>query len=117
MEFSIKFPTGIHDIDREILFHVSDEELYAICVTNKYMQQVCNENFWRNKFIRKFGIDLDKYSNKSYKILYRELKSLNNEQLLKISSKKEYLPLIKLLIENGTNIHSEHFVMLHIMVI
>jgi hypothetical protein len=101
MNSQYSFPTGIHDIDREILFNAPDEELYSTCISSKYMQQVCNESFWKNKFIREFGTDLGKYADKSYIHLYKELKPLNNKKLLKISAKRGYLPLIQSLIEQG----------------
>jgi hypothetical protein len=65
MDIPNNFPTGIHDIDREILFNTPDEELYSFCLSSKYMQQVCDENFWGNKFIREFGTDLGKYADES----------------------------------------------------
>jgi hypothetical protein len=43
------------------------------------MQQICNESFWRNKFIREFGTDLGKYADELYGYLYRKLKPLNVE--------------------------------------
>jgi hypothetical protein len=89
------FPIGIYDIDRKILFHVPDKELYAICIINKYLQQVCDEIFWRNRFVQAFGIDLKQYANKPYMKLYKELINLNNKKLLGISEKRGYLPLIK----------------------
>jgi ankyrin repeat protein len=108
MENPTSFPTGIHDIDREILYNVSDKELFSACLSSKYMQEVCNESFWMNKFIIEFGTDLGKCADKPYKNLYKKLKPLNNEKLLTSSSKRGYLSLIKLLIEDpwrGTDIH------------
>jgi ankyrin repeat protein len=101
MEIQSQFPIGIHDIDREILYHVSDKVLFNVCVTNKYMQQVCNESFWRNKFIGRFETDLGKYANEPYINLYKKLNLLSDEELLKISAKKGYLPLIKLLVKES----------------
>jgi hypothetical protein len=39
------------------------------------MQHVYNKNFWRNKFIKEFGTDLDKYTNE----LYRNLPKFTNK--------------------------------------
>jgi ankyrin repeat protein len=101
------FPTGIHDIDREILFNTPDEELFSTCISSKYLQEVCNESFWRNKFIREFGTDLGKYADKSYMNMYKELKPLDDEQLLEISAIRGYLPIIKVLVEeNIIDIHA-----------
>jgi ankyrin repeat protein len=94
------FPIGIHDIDREILFYVPHKELFAACLVNKYIQDCCNEIFWKNRFIKDFQIHLDKYTHQTYKNLYKKLKRLNNEQLLKISIKKGYIPLVKSLMVN-----------------
>jgi hypothetical protein len=94
----------------EKFFNTLDEELFAVCLVNKYMQQVCNESFWRNKFIREFGTDLGKYADKSYKNLYKKLKSLNYEKLLKFSVKRGYLSLIRRLIKiNNINIRSNNY--------
>jgi hypothetical protein len=78
MEIPTNFPTGILDIDREILFHVPDKQLFVASISSKYMQHVCNEPFWHNKFIREFGTDVGKYVDKQYKNLYKELKPLND---------------------------------------
>jgi ankyrin repeat protein len=108
MELPTNFPTGIHDIDREILFNVPDKKLFRTCIKSKYMQQVCNESFWRNKFIREFGTDLGKYADKSYRDLYRILSPLSNYELFEASIQYGYLPIIKSLFEeNIIDIHNE----------
>jgi hypothetical protein len=109
MENPTSFPTGIHDIDREILFNTPDDELFAICLASKYTQELCNESFWRNKFIREFGTDLGKYVDKPYNQLYKYLRPLNDEELLEISSEKGYLPIIVIIIEkNIVDIHKNN---------
>jgi ankyrin repeat protein len=106
---TLSFPTGIHDIDREILFNIPDEELFSTCISSKYLQEVCNENFWQNKFIRKFGVDLGKDADKPYRDLYREFNLLNTKELFKNSLKKGYLPIIKSLVDkNIINIHDDN---------
>jgi hypothetical protein len=105
MDTPIKFPIGILDIDREILFHVPDKELYAICVMNKYLQICCNEIFWRNRFINKFKTDLGKYADKPYAKLYKKLIPLSDQELLDVSIEKGYLPLFILLVEENINNH------------
>jgi hypothetical protein len=70
------FPIGIHDIDREILSHVSDNYIFSACIVNKYMRQVCNEIFWKNRFTRIFGYDLGKYADRPYECLYKKLTQL-----------------------------------------
>jgi ankyrin repeat protein len=65
------------------------------------MQQVCDETFWRNKFIREFGTDLCKYADKSYRDLYRKLSPLSDYELFETSIQYGYLPIIKSLIEEN----------------
>jgi hypothetical protein len=55
-----RFPTGVPDVDRKILFNVEHEELFSICIASKYLFEISNESFWRNKFTRHFGTDLKK---------------------------------------------------------
>lgn len=99
----MSFLTGIHDIDREILYNTLDEKLFLTCLINKYTQEVCNETFWRNKFIRKFEVDLGNHI--VYRDLYRQLAPLSDEKLLHISAKEGYLPLVKKLVKIGVDIH------------
>jgi hypothetical protein len=95
-----KIFTGIHDVDREILYNVPDKELYAVCLSSKYAQEVCNETFWHNKFIQEFGLSLGNYADDTYAHLYKKLKPLSNNKLLIYAARHGYFPLIKNLIKD-----------------
>ena len=56
--------TGRKDPDFIILSNLNDGDLLSVCLTNKYAYSLCNnEDFWRNRFIAKWG---EEYM-KSYK--------------------------------------------------
>ena len=47
--------TGIKDADREILSKLeSDEDLLKTCIVNKYTFELCNNQFFLNRLIKKF---------------------------------------------------------------
>ena len=48
--------TGIKDVNLKILSELNDRDLLNYCTTDKYAYQICqNEDFWRNRLIRKYG--------------------------------------------------------------
>lgn len=54
--------TQIKDLDLKILSELNDRDLLNICLTNKYFSRLCqNEDFWRNRFLTKFGNRTLKY--------------------------------------------------------
>jgi len=47
--------SGNKDIDREILSKLDDKNLLKACQVNKYFwNQVCNEDFFRNRLLKMF---------------------------------------------------------------
>ena len=52
---NIKF-TGNKDVDLVILNQLNDRDLFSICQVNKYISSLCNEDFWKKKFMRKYRI-------------------------------------------------------------
>jgi hypothetical protein len=47
--------TQLRDTDLQILSDLDDKSLFNICLTNKYLNNMCkNEDFWRNRFTQKF---------------------------------------------------------------
>ncbi len=40
--------TGIKDVDRLIISFLPDKDILTVCQTNKYIYNICNENFFRN---------------------------------------------------------------------
>ena len=70
---SNKTLTGIKDVDLLILSQMDDKTLYNFCKVNKSARKICSdENFWKNRFIKKYGMDAVKYKpkNKSWKEHY-----------------------------------------------
>lgn len=61
---------GINDIDLIILNHLDDSDLRNIYLTNKHFNNLSNnENFWRNRVIKRFGefltvIEIENFHNK-----------------------------------------------------
>ncbi len=48
--------SGVKDVDFKILSELNDCDLFSFSVTNKYINQMCkDEYFWRNRFIFRFG--------------------------------------------------------------
>ena len=87
--------TGVPDADREILQRVrNDRKLYAACISSRYMNSLCNEDFWRQRFINRFKVNLAKYRPR-YKDLYRRYINLSRENRLIDAAKDGYLEFIK----------------------
>lgn len=54
--------TSIRDLDLKILSELDDRDLISFCLSNKLANNLCqDENFWRNRFINKFGNKVTKY--------------------------------------------------------
>lgn len=73
---TILFPGPLDELNFEIMYMLDDESLYKACQVNRKTANLCsNQQFWRNKVIRKFGIDIKGYVPKeeSYKSVYRKL--------------------------------------------
>lgn len=65
------FPTGMKDVDREILSKLPDEDVIKACSTNKYLREkVCDEGFFERRMKEKYP-EL-KYTSKTYKQSYLE---------------------------------------------
>lgn len=67
------FPTHVPDVDREILYNLSDDHLDSVCVANQYLSSLCNgpAGVWRRKFADQY-VDLG--SRYDYVTLYRKMK-------------------------------------------
>ena len=67
--------TNIKDLDHELMMKMEDESLLNFCkINNKYVQKLCDdENFWRNKTHNKFGLTIEKLSNRTWKDFYLKI--------------------------------------------
>lgn len=66
-----KFPTGMKDVDREILSKLPDEDVIKSYSLNKYLREkVCDERFFERRMKQNYP-EL-KYVNKTYKQEYLE---------------------------------------------
>ena len=102
--------TNIPEIDTQILLSLPDDSLESACTINKYAASLCDENFWHQRFIQKFGVTLGKYkrSEEKYKDIYIKFVKLSlDEQLIKASS-RGYLSLVKEVLDRGANIHARN---------
>ena len=49
-----KFPTGMKDVDREILIKLPDEDIIKSCSVNSYLRdKVCDEDFFKRRLEKK----------------------------------------------------------------
>jgi ankyrin repeat protein len=65
------FLTNSKDTDILILEKLSDRDLLNFCLTNKSINRLCNEDdFWKNRFLKKFGDFQNKSKDISWKKLY-----------------------------------------------
>ncbi len=47
--------TGIKDVDREILYKMSDKDILSICIVNKtYSNKICDETFFHNLILERY---------------------------------------------------------------
>ena len=46
--------SGIKDVDRKILEKLDDKDLLSILLTNKYLNKILDERFWRNRLIQRY---------------------------------------------------------------
>lgn len=63
----------IRDTDLIILSKLDDEDLFSTCLVNKAANKLCNnEDFWRNRFVSKYGEVAAKYKpeNRSWRNHY-----------------------------------------------
>ena len=106
------FPfTEIKDIDREILFFVTDESLFPILLVNKYSQTLDTYYFWKKRYLSKF-IYLEQ-ANIDYKTLYTKLAfSIPTEQL-KYCSYHGYEPLVIELLKHNNSTYGDIITFLH----
>ena len=48
--------SGVKDIDLKILSELEDRDLFSFCLADKAVNKMCkDENFWRNRFVSRFG--------------------------------------------------------------
>ena len=65
-----KFLSGVKDVDLLILMNLDDESLFSACQVNKDAARICkDENFWRTRFLNKYG-NFNKANNMTWRELY-----------------------------------------------
>lgn len=99
---TIYFPTGIPDIDYEIMVYLDDETLLNSCKINRYTADLCrNENFWHKKIIQKFGHNISKYKPEglTYKQIYLKLGNPDDTDFYE-AIKLGLFPIVKDIWEN-----------------
>ena len=48
--------TGIKDVDKKILQELDDKDLFHTLLTNKSLNSVADENFWRDRLMNKYPL-------------------------------------------------------------
>ncbi len=83
------FPTGIKDVDREILRKLPDEDVIKSCSVDKYLREkVCDEQFFERRIQENYPELIDEYPE-SFKLLYSSYKQGYLETVYYISKMKE----------------------------
>jgi hypothetical protein len=58
--------SGNKNVDLLILDNIEDRDLFNYCLTDKYAAKLCkNEDFWRNRFLKRFGKVASEYKPKT----------------------------------------------------
>jgi len=85
--------TKIKDIDIKILLNLNDQELNKVCRTNKYINSLCNDDyFWKFKLDDLIGMDLFPTDLRNQgKEIYQKIK----KNMISISSDFSYLSSIR----------------------
>ncbi len=69
-----KFLTQNKDADLLIMSKLDDEDLFNLCLTDKYASKLCkSEDFWKNRFIHRFGVKYGPTDGKTWKNQYLKL--------------------------------------------
>ena len=102
--------SGQKDADFFILSKLNDRDLLSVCITDKYANRLCNnEDFWRNRFITKYGLDFIKYNTtKTWKRFYLlTVKYLNGSEDwnggMKYAAKGGHRDLVEFFIAKGAD--------------
>lgn len=67
--------TGQKDVDITLLNLLEDKDLINMCLTNKYINSICeNDNFWRDRIINKYRTLPDISPFKTYREFYASSK-------------------------------------------
>ena len=74
---SPSFITGVKEVDILNLEKVSDRYLKEVCLTNKYVYGLCQEDsFWSNRIISKFGEYLGTLEESDERLIIIEEKNI-----------------------------------------
>jgi hypothetical protein len=110
------FLTGLRDPDLIILGKLSDGDLLSVRLTNKYANRLCNnEDFWRNRFIEKFGRENMKYKaeKRSWKNFYLLIVKYSNDFILGLKNavKEGYRDLVDFFLSQTDDVDEDFFMM------
>jgi len=103
--------TGVHDTDRKILFYLDDEDLFRACSASHYTRELCDNQFWFQKFFNTYHANLNRYgfSGDDYKNLYQKLRKMDNNSIFFYAAKNGYLELVESMLDNfKVNIHAKY---------
>jgi hypothetical protein len=88
MDSENKILTGQKDADLSIMNNMDDKTLFSFCMSSNdvYLQRLCNdENFWTNKFLKKYDEQILSFKNpkKTIKRFYLQLSYYDDKYLSK----------------------------------
>lgn len=71
----MQYLTGNRDTDTMILLFADDKDILNLCLTNKNIAKICDDDFfWEKRFIHKYGEANIKYKGDlSWKIFYLQI--------------------------------------------
>ncbi|GAH55578.1 unnamed protein product, partial [marine sediment metagenome] len=67
---------GNKDVDYNIMMDLDDESLFNFCQTNQHIKSLCdNDDFWFRRTLNRYGKDVSKPYNKTWRDHYKFLSS------------------------------------------
>jgi len=103
-----KLLTGQKDPNLVILDKLDDKSLISFCLVNKAANELCsNDDFWRNRFIRKAGEESLQYKSpeKTWKQFYLQILKYwdpNNNEAMKAAAKAGHKDVVDFFISKGS---------------
>jgi len=103
----LPFPIIPIDCHYLIFRELSGDDLFSLVRVNKYTNKLCNNNFWRERYLELIPIDIRDYViDETYKQIYYRFYKLNTSYRFLESIKLGYLPIVQ---ENKVLVETQVF--------